>query len=75
MSKITNTNAHIKTTIIMAGLLGITGASITWPLLTLKVFVTGVAIATLVLIYAVIYSIIKTRDLDNRDKSEYGDYR
>ncbi len=75
MSKITNTNAHIKTTIIMAGLLGFVGSVLTWPQVMLKVMVAGVAIVTLALIYAVIYSIVKTRDLDNRDKNEYGDYR
>jgi hypothetical protein len=68
MSKITNTKAHLKTTGIMIGLLGFMGAILTWPFLTLKVFATGIVIAILALTYYVIYSIIKTRDLDQQDK-------
>jgi tetrahydromethanopterin S-methyltransferase subunit E len=75
MSKIANTKAHLKTTGIMIVLLGFMGSVLTWPLLTLKVFATGAAVVLLALIYTVIYSIIKTRDLDNRDRDNYGDYR
>lgn len=67
-NKITNTKAHLKTTGIMIGLLGFMGSILTWPWPTLKVFATGIAIATLVLIYYVIYSIIKAKDLDQQDK-------
>ena len=75
MSKIPNTKAHIKTTIIMSVLLGFMGAILTWPQVMLKVMVAGVAIAFLALIYYVIYSTVKTRELDNRDRENYGDYR
>ena len=74
-NKITNTKAHLKTTGIMIGLLGFMGSILTWPFLTLKVLATGIAIAALVLTYYVIYSTIKTKDLNDRDKNEYGDYR
>jgi len=75
MGKITNTKAHLKTIGIMVGLLGFVGSVLTWPQVMLKVMVAGVVIVTLALIYAVIYSIVKIRDLDNRDKNQYGDYR
>ena len=68
MSKITNTKAHLKATGIIVGLLGFVGSILTWPLLTLKVFATGIVVLVLALTYYVIYSIIKTRDLDQQDK-------
>lgn len=69
------TKAHLKTIAIMSVLLGFMGSIIAWPQVVLKVMVAGTGIAFLALIYAVIYSIVKTRDLDNRDKNQYGDYR
>jgi hypothetical protein len=74
-NKIVNTKAHLKTIGIMSMLLGLMGSIITWPRVMLKVMVAGTGIAFLALIYYVIYSIVKTRDLDNRDRDNYGDYR
>ena len=74
-NKITNTKAHLKTIGIMISLLGFVGSVLTWPQVMLKVMVAGVVLVTLALIYAVIYSIVKTRDIDNRDREKYGDYR
>jgi hypothetical protein len=74
-NKTVNTKAHLKTIGIMVGLLGFMGSILTWPQVMLKVMVAGTGIAFLALIYYVIYSTVKTRDLDNRDKNEHGDYR
>jgi len=74
-NKTVNTKAHLKTIGIMSVLLGLMGSILTWPQVMLKVMVAGVAIATLALIYYVIYSTVKTRDLDKRDRENYGDYR
>ncbi len=74
-NKIINTKAHLKTIGIMISLLGFVGSILTWPQVMLKVMVAGVVIVTLALIYYIIYSTVKTRDLDNRDRNEYGDYR
>jgi len=74
-NKTVNTKAHLKTTGIMLGLLGFMGSILTWPQVMIKVMVAGTGIAFLALIYYIIYSTVKTRDLDKRDRENYGDYR
>jgi hypothetical protein len=74
-NKTVNTKAHLKTIGIMSVLLGFMGSVLTWPQVMLKVMAAGTGIAFLALIYYIIYSTVKTRDLDKRDRENYGDYR